>query len=236
MERVFRGMQSLSTQKPRLAIKQNMSESIHLGGTSAERILARNTLFEFLEGPKRHLDAAGQKLLRDSCCLSLTAPLPSLQGCTVKEETPLSGWRGDVGGIVRENLCEGICESKIAARQWGVNFCREALRCLAGPSGLRIFPSKKCSEISPKLLSLDFVGPQKIPQNVPAKKIHRRSSFCRSAWRSTHSDLLFLFSQSQETRKRTKKAHIFNSGQPAQILEKEGITLKKNKEFLPPLR
>ena len=25
---------------------------------------------------------------------------------------------------------------KIAARQWGVNFCRGALRCLAGPSGL----------------------------------------------------------------------------------------------------
>ena len=23
----------------------------------------------------------------------------------------------------------------VAARQWGVNFCREALRCLAGPSG-----------------------------------------------------------------------------------------------------
>ena len=28
----------------------------------------------------------------------------------------------------------GQCESKIAARQWGLNSCREALRCLAGPS------------------------------------------------------------------------------------------------------
>ena len=41
-----------------------------------------------------------------------------------------------MGGILRDNLAEGNCESKIAARQWGVNFCREASRCLAGPSGL----------------------------------------------------------------------------------------------------
>ena len=40
-------------------------------------------------------------------------------------------WRG----ILRDNLREGNCESKIAARQWGVDFCREASRCLAGPSG-----------------------------------------------------------------------------------------------------
>ena len=35
--------------------------------------------------------------------------------------------RGKLGGILRVNLGEGNCESKIAARQWGVNFCREAL-------------------------------------------------------------------------------------------------------------
>ena len=29
----------------------------------------------------------------------------------------------------------GNCESKIVARQWGVNFCRETSRCLAGPFG-----------------------------------------------------------------------------------------------------
>ena len=27
------------------------------------------------------------------------------------------------------------CPKKFAARQWGVNFCRKASRCLAGPSG-----------------------------------------------------------------------------------------------------
>ena len=37
-----------------------------------------------------------------------------------------------MGGILRDNLGEGNCESKIAARQWGVNFRREASRCLAG--------------------------------------------------------------------------------------------------------
>ena len=31
-------------------------------------------------------------------------------------------------------VCEDFSE-KIAARQWGVIFCREASRCLAGPSG-----------------------------------------------------------------------------------------------------
>ena len=40
-----------------------------------------------------------------------------------------------MGGILRSNFGEGNCESKIAARQWRVNFCREASRCLARPSG-----------------------------------------------------------------------------------------------------
>ena len=43
---------------------------------------------------------------------------------------------------------EGNCESKIAARQWGVNFCREASRCLAGPSGSGAGLSKKCPRAS----------------------------------------------------------------------------------------
>ena len=42
----------------------------------------------------------------------------------------------NLGGILRGNFGEGNCESNIAARQWGVNFCREASsRCLARPSG-----------------------------------------------------------------------------------------------------
>ena len=38
----------------------------------------------------------------------------------------------------RTRICmgEGTCESKIAARQWRADFCREALRCLARISGL----------------------------------------------------------------------------------------------------
>ena len=41
-----------------------------------------------------------------------------------------------MGGILRDNLGEGHCESRISARQWGVNFCREAFRGLAGRSGM----------------------------------------------------------------------------------------------------
>ena len=40
-----------------------------------------------------------------------------------------------MGGILGDNLGEGNCESKIASRQWGDNFCRETSICLAGPSG-----------------------------------------------------------------------------------------------------
>ena len=39
---------------------------------------------------------------------------------------PLLWGRGTLGGHLRDNLDKGNCESKIAARQWGVNFCREA--------------------------------------------------------------------------------------------------------------
>ena len=64
---------------------------------------------------------------------------PSSQGFAFQYVLPLPfallGGRGNLGGILRDNLCEGNCASKIAARQWGVKFCREASRCLAGPSG-----------------------------------------------------------------------------------------------------
>ena len=39
------------------------------------------------------------------------------------------------GRHLRDNLGEGTCQSKVAARQWGVNLCLEGLRCLAGPLG-----------------------------------------------------------------------------------------------------
>ena len=59
-------------------------------------------------------------------------PGPSLNRQTLKLKSccphPLPENQLIIGG-------EGSCESKIAARQWGVNFCCEASRCLAGPSG-----------------------------------------------------------------------------------------------------
>ena len=68
-------------------------------------------------------------------CLAVTLTA----GVILKEEKmpSLVGvlWaRDSFGGILGDNLGEVNCESKIVARQWGVNFCRETSRCLAGPS------------------------------------------------------------------------------------------------------
>ena len=88
------------------------------------------------EGLERHLDAARQTLPQDNFCHSNAAQLPSPRGANSKEvkKCPLLWGSGNLGGILRD-LGEGSCESTIAARQWGVNFYREASRCLAGPSG-----------------------------------------------------------------------------------------------------
>ena len=51
------------------------------------------------------------------------------------KKPPLVGVRDGLGGILGDNLGEGNCESKIVLRERGDNFCREASRCLAGPSG-----------------------------------------------------------------------------------------------------
>ena len=76
---------------------------------------------------ERHLDAARQKLPRNY----LTA------GAILKEERKPSfvGERQFGRHFKRQFGCEGNCESKIAPRHRGVNSCREASRCLAGPSG-----------------------------------------------------------------------------------------------------
>ena len=39
--------------------------------------------------------------------------------------------REQFGDVLGDNLGEGNCKSKIVARQWGVNFCRETSRCFA---------------------------------------------------------------------------------------------------------
>ena len=50
------------------------------------------------------------------------------------KKSPLLWGRGNLRGILRDSLGQDNCESKIAAGQWGVNFCWEASRCLAGPA------------------------------------------------------------------------------------------------------
>ena len=79
---------------------------------------------------------ARQQMPRDNACRSVAAQLPSSRDYIWKrKQSPLLWGRGNLGGILRGNLGEGSCESKTAARQRGVKFCRETLRCLLGPSG-----------------------------------------------------------------------------------------------------
>ena len=55
-------------------------------------------------------------------CLAITLSA----GVILKEKQgPLLWARDSVGGISGDNLGKGDCESKIVARQWGDNFCRE---------------------------------------------------------------------------------------------------------------
>ena len=69
-------------------------------------------------------------------------PLNCRKGAILKEEKNVLYCAGEaIWKAFSETIChlgEGNWESKIAARQWGVNFCREASRCLARPSGLEI--------------------------------------------------------------------------------------------------
>ena len=67
----------------------------------------------------------------------LSRKYPHREGKFERGKKALLWGRGNLGGILGDNLGEGNCEPKIVARQslWGVIFCREASRCLAGPSG-----------------------------------------------------------------------------------------------------
>ena len=89
---------------------------------------SRSEVFLFLLSSRR----LWQNLLLNWRAFSIIA------GAILKEEKSLLLWgRGDLRGILRDDLGEGDCESKIAARQWRVNFCREIFTCLSAPSGYK---------------------------------------------------------------------------------------------------
>ena len=83
--------------------------------------------------------------------------------------------RGKMPSLVGERQCgrhlkrelrDFNCESKIVSRQWGVKFCRETSRCLAGPSG-------ECSKIqSPKNLLRLFFSDNLARQKITSKTIN----------------------------------------------------------------
>ena len=86
---------------------------------------------------RRGISMPRGKNCRETICVSQLPRNYSHRGGNLerRKKKPLLWGRGNLGGILRDNLGEGNCESKIAARQWGVNFCREASRCLARLSG-----------------------------------------------------------------------------------------------------
>ena len=127
------------------------------------RIDSRESGHTSPEGLERHLqddlDVARQKLPRDNFCRSVATQLPSPRGQFWKEEKNALSCGGEANweAILRDNLGEVNCESRIAARQWGVSFCREASRCLAGRSGrfLMGWPKKPFPRMAPFLLNLE---------------------------------------------------------------------------------
>ena len=65
---------------------------------------------------------------RDNFCLAIT--LTARVILKEAKKSPLLRGRDSLGGIfLGDNLGEGDCESRIASRQWGDNFCRETSRC-----------------------------------------------------------------------------------------------------------
>ena len=120
------------------------------------------------------------KLPRDNFCRSIASQLPSPRGRFWKRKNcPLWWARDSLGGILRGNLGEGNCESKIAARQWESIFCREASRCLARPSGsvrVKDIPTLECW-VCPVLFQRD--------KKKVSDRLRRRSSLnypLRHAW------------------------------------------------------
>ena len=95
----------------------------------------------------REANMRGKNCRGTTFCRSIEAQLPSPRGQFWKKtKRPLLWGERQFGRHLRDNLGGGNCESKLAARQWGDNFCLEASRCLAGPSGLtfpRLFLPRK---------------------------------------------------------------------------------------------
>ena len=84
----------------------------------------------FPEGPETHLDAARQKLPRYNLCRSIAAQLPSPRGQFWKrKKCPLLWGRGNLGGILRDNVGEGNLR---------VKNCRETVGSQFLPRGIKM--------------------------------------------------------------------------------------------------
>ena len=69
----------------------------------------------FPEGPGRHLNARGKNCRETICAAQLPRNYPHCGGNFERaKKSPLLWGRGNLGSILRDNLGEGNCESKIA--------------------------------------------------------------------------------------------------------------------------
>ena len=122
-------------------------QSLGMLGGDTYSVASRLPLAANPEGPQRHLAILTQRAWRGilmprgkNCretifAAQLPRNYPRRGGNFESRRKALScGGEAIWEVFLRGNLGEGNCESRIAARQWGVNFCREASRCLAVPS------------------------------------------------------------------------------------------------------
>ena len=77
----------------------------------------------YSEGRERHLNAAREKCCETISAAQLPRNYPHRGGNLERGKMPFLAGRVNLGGILRDDLGEGNCESKTAARQWGANFC-----------------------------------------------------------------------------------------------------------------
>ena len=89
-----------------------------LTGPKSYVLASKHRKYKLVPLVNRRVVPGLSRLSKSLCVQTLCAfSLPYLK----EEEWHLLWGKGNLGGILRDNLGEGDCESKIAARQWGVN-------------------------------------------------------------------------------------------------------------------
>ena len=106
-----------------------MQKGVSFKGGGCDHQLAVSWM-HYPVGPKRHPDAARQNFHKTILPLNCRAITLTTRANFEEIKRTLLRRRH-----LRDSLGERSGESKIASRQWEVNVCRRACRCLTGPPG-----------------------------------------------------------------------------------------------------